>query len=163
MSLDNQLQLVKDVKKALYGDENKILNDPKKAFQITKTVASILRNEGIGLVNKPGADNGEGYSTDKIMLPNGDMWDILGSSETDATPQWSKVPDTQPSNLWRIPIIVEDPRGKIPPIDGNDNTNGDNTKISDKLVEISNKLVELKKLVNEQNALLHEVVLALTE
>ena len=60
------------------------------AFQITKRVAWLLREEGFGLIAK-GGNHCEGYSVDAVILPSGLHYDILVDAGTFNGPSWNLV------------------------------------------------------------------------
>jgi hypothetical protein len=100
VELHDQLALVTEVRNALYPDKiGQPLNDPAKAFAITKRVAWRLRQFGVGLVKaKPGsANNVEGYTSDVVALASGVHWDTLvDGNEGAAFPAWAR--EENPAN-----------------------------------------------------------------
>jgi len=79
------------------------LSGPCGAFAITKHVAWALKKTGAGLLSKPGGNNCEGYATDVIVYPDGQLVDILGDGGGANTPQWAEGEDIDPSR-WRPPV-----------------------------------------------------------
>lgn len=109
--LQNQLALVTEVRNALYPNMvGQPLNNPAKAFQVTKGVAWRLKHLGIGLVKaKPGSDNNvEGYTNDIVALRDGHHWDVLIAGGEEAFPNWAL--EENPANnppiaaRWSEPI-----------------------------------------------------------
>ena len=92
-ALHNQLALVTEVRNTLYPNMvGKPLNDPKKAFAITKHVAWRLRAHGVGLVKaKQGSSNNvEGFTSDIVALASGVHWDVLVDGNEGASfPNWA--------------------------------------------------------------------------
>ena len=92
-TLHNQLALVTEVRNTLFPNlVGKPLNDPKKAFAVTKNVAWRLRAHGVGLVKaKQGSDNNvEGFTSDIVALANGVHWDVLVDGNGGAAfPNWA--------------------------------------------------------------------------
>lgn len=98
------------------------------AFEITSRVAWLLRAEGWGLIFKNPGQNGcsyptrERYAVDAIMLPGGQVVDMLINSETENTPAW-QLKDITDRSLWRQPferdagVPVPTP-GPVPPPPG---------------------------------------------
>lgn len=89
------------------------LQGPCGAFEITKRVVWALRSEGCGLLDKPGGNNCQGYSTDFVIYPDGHGYDILVSAGDINGPSWQDggVAD---ASRWRPPIdpldtIIVDP------------------------------------------------------
>src|SRR3954470_21064862 len=64
------------------------LAGPCGAFQITKRVAWMLRNEGAGLLSKTTGNNCDGFATDIIAYPGGHIFDILVSGGDVNGPSW---------------------------------------------------------------------------
>lgn len=75
------------------------------AFEITKRVAWGLRHEGAGLQFKSTGANCGSRAVGIIMFPTGRAVDILGDAGGANTPQWTAIPDLDPT-LYRAP---EDP------------------------------------------------------
>lgn len=68
------------------------LSGPCGAFEITKLVTWRLANSTeptIGILDKPTGNNCDGYSVDIACYPDGSIYDIIGSSGEDNTPQWN--------------------------------------------------------------------------
>jgi hypothetical protein len=64
----------------------------ERAFRITNEVAWRHRDEGFGLRKKPDGNNYLGYAVDIVFHKSTIQFvDVLGSSETLGTPQWSEV------------------------------------------------------------------------
>lgn len=111
-ALHNQLALVTEVRNTLFPNlVGKPLNDPKKAFAVTKNVAWRLRAHGVGLVKaKQGsANNVEGFTSDIVALANGVHWDVLVDGHDGAAfPNWAM--EENPANYppiaarWVPPI-----------------------------------------------------------
>jgi hypothetical protein len=78
---------------------------PCGAFAITKRVAWGLRGAGIGLLDKPGGNQCDGYSVDVLVLPGGgDIVDILSDGGGQNTPSWYvREREVDPSR-WRPPV-----------------------------------------------------------
>lgn len=119
-ALHNQLALVTEVRNTLFPNMvGKPLNDPKKAFAITKNVAWRLRAHGVGLVKaKQGSDNNvEGFTSDIVALANGVHWDVLvDGNEGAAFPNWAM--EENPANYPPIAarwVPALDPRGTPAP------------------------------------------------
>lgn len=116
-ALKDQRALVTEVRNTLYPDMiGRPLNDPARAFQITKHVAWRLRAHGVGLVKaKPGsANNVEGFTNDIVALSNGAHWDVLIGGDGDAFPSWSLVEEQHwPAIVSRWTPAV-DPAGDGP-------------------------------------------------
>ena len=118
-ALRNQLALVTEVRNTLFPNMvGKPLNDPKKAFAITKNVAWRLRAHGVGLVKaKQGSDNNvEGFTSDIVALANGVHWDVLVDGNEGASfPNWAM--EENPANYPAIAarwVPAVDPRGTTP-------------------------------------------------
>jgi hypothetical protein len=164
VEIPNHLELVKRVKRDLYGSEDVVLNDERKAFQITKNVAWQLKHLGIGLVWREGrSPNIDGYSVDKIIHTDGRIWDVLEKSETLAKPFWhGPLTDLRP-DIYRpavdpgnsIPVDPADPVDPNNPPDNGDT--GDSVKavlaMMMKLIEQNERIIvqneEIKKSFNE--------------
>jgi hypothetical protein len=121
--LHNQLALVTEVRNTLFPNMvGKPLNDPKKAFAITKNVAWRLRAHGIGLVTaKQGsANNVEGFTSDIVALANGVHWDVLVDGHDGASfPNWAM--EENPANYPPIAarwVPAVDPGGTPAPDPG---------------------------------------------
>jgi hypothetical protein len=76
------------------------------SFMITNAVAWQLRGSGAGILAKPGGHrcevNGQGYSVDVIIFPDGYTYDVLTSSSDPGTtgengPNWQPDPLADPS------------------------------------------------------------------
>ena len=81
------------------------LSGPCGAFKIVKHVAWGLRSFGVGLLSKPGGNNCEGYSTDYLVLYNGDGIDILGDAGGLNNPTWQVKPgEFANQDRWRKPL-----------------------------------------------------------
>ena len=100
-------------------------NEPlgnKRAWQITNEVAWRHRDESFGLRFKPDGNNyvhnGVGYAVDIVFhRPTNQFVDVLGSSETAGTPQWSHAEGAMPHE-WRAaidPATIDGP--VVPPVD----------------------------------------------
>lgn len=80
------------------------LTGPCGAFEITKRVAWALRSQGVGLLDKPGGNNCQGYSVDYLVFPDMSGRDILGDGGGENIPQWSGDPNEPPGTFagrWR--------------------------------------------------------------
>lgn len=95
------------------------LSGPCGAFQIVKRVAWALRHDGYGLLGgkNPAQNgctvNGERYSVDWILKPNGIGRDILGDAGNANSPQWGHEEHADPS-LYRPAIDPGD--AIVPPV-----------------------------------------------
>lgn len=65
------------------------LSGPCGAFAITQRVAWELRSTGAGLLSKPAGNNCDGYATDIICYPNGQLIDILTDGGGANGPSWN--------------------------------------------------------------------------
>jgi len=103
-------------------DDNGELTNPlgnKRAWQITNEVAWLHRGEGFGLRFKPTGNNwiqnGVAYAVDIVFhKPSNQFVDVLGSSETVGTPQWSHAIGAV-ADEWRAPIDPATITGPYPP------------------------------------------------
>jgi len=100
------LELVQKVRDKLYPG-NRPLNDRVKAFQITKHVAWILRNEGWKLVAaKTGSlNNVEGHTADIIAKDDGFHVDILEDGEGKAFAAWQEHHDQAEKDAIRPRVV----------------------------------------------------------
>lgn len=93
------------------------LAGPCGAFEITKRVAWVLRAQGVGLLDKPGGNNCQGYSVDYLVFPDFSGRDILGDGGGENAPQWSGEPN-EPAGAfagrWRAPFDPGDVVGPAP-------------------------------------------------
>ncbi len=92
------------------------LTGPCGAFEITKRVAWALRAQGVGLLDKPGGNNCQGYSVDYLVFPDGSGRDILGDGGGENIPQWGGEPSEAPGTFtgrWRAPFDPGD--AALPP------------------------------------------------
>lgn len=109
-----QVEVVQAVKNDLVSRHIN-LSGPCGAFEITKRVAWILRAQGVGLLDKPGGNNCQGYSVDYVVFPDMSGRDILGDGGGENIPQWSGEPN-EPAGAfagrWRAPF---DPGDTITP------------------------------------------------
>lgn len=64
------------------------ITGPCGAFKITKRVAWVLRAEQAGLLDKPGGNQCEGFATDVVAYPSGQIFDILSDGGTENGPAW---------------------------------------------------------------------------
>lgn len=65
------------------------LTGPCGAFEITRNVAwGLSKISAAGLLSKPQGNNCEGYATDIICYPNGQIIDILGDGGGQNNPIW---------------------------------------------------------------------------
>lgn len=85
---------------------------PCNVFAITRRVAWILKDEGIGYVKK-GGNNCEGHSVDALMYRDGTVIDTLISSGEANTPAWNNV-GTRPLTDWEAPTDPGDTGGQPP-------------------------------------------------
>lgn len=81
------------------------------AFQITNTVAWLLRRRGAGILDKPGGahceyplGSGNFYATDIIIFQDGVYADILGDGGGANNPQWAWASDKLDYTRWRPPV-----------------------------------------------------------
>ncbi len=89
------------------------------AFEITKRVAWVLRAQGVGLMEKSGGNNCQGYSTDWLVFLDFSGRDILTDSGGENGPAWSPEPNDPPGTYagrWRAPfdpgdVVVVPPPG----------------------------------------------------
>ena len=83
------LQLVTAIKNQLLA-QGVDLAGPCGAFAITKRVAWALRSTGAGLLSKRSGNHCDGYATDILCYPTGQIRDILGDGGGANTPLWSE-------------------------------------------------------------------------
>lgn len=83
---------------------------PARAWTIVNETALQLqaRGEDAGLLEKTSGNQYLGFSTDRLLYRTGELFDILGNSEGEATPQWMFEGQVAPT-LWRPPL------GDVPP------------------------------------------------
>lgn len=114
-----QVELVQAVKNDLVARHVDI-SGPCGAFEITKRVAWILREQGYGLLDKPSGNNCQGYSIDFLVTPALGGIDILGDAGGDNTPAWgeSEPPGTF-AGRFRAPFDPGDTPTPPPPPGGN--------------------------------------------
>ena len=117
--LGNQLPLVTEVRNTLFPSlVGQPLNDPEKAFFVTRHVAWRLRHLGVGLVKaKPGSSNNvDGFTSDIVALASGAHWDVLVDGHDGAAfPNWALEHD--PANYPPIAarwVPASDPGGVTP-------------------------------------------------
>ena len=91
------------------------LAGPCGAFQITRRVAWLLREEGTGLLAKAEGNNCDGYATDVLCYPDGAIVDILGDSGGANIPTWQNRGFVDPA-LYRPPIEPPDEIPAPPPV-----------------------------------------------
>lgn len=94
--------------KAWLQSEGHNLNGPCGAFDIVKNVVWYLfvsGSYGVGLLEKSGGNQCDGYATDIVMYStmHGQIIDILGDGGGNNTPQWG-VSDTVDPARWRPPV-----------------------------------------------------------
>ena len=79
---------------------------PCGAFAITKRVAWGLRGAGIGLLDKSGGNQCDGYSVDGLVLAGGggDLVDILSDAGNTNTPSWYVREQEVDPSRWRPPV-----------------------------------------------------------
>lgn len=71
------------------------LDFAERAFAITQRVAWVLRDQGCGLLIKPGGDNVIQFgryslSTQRVCFPDGTIYDIIGGAgDGSCSPQWN--------------------------------------------------------------------------
>lgn len=111
--MNSHLDTVKSAKILVankFGEE--FLHSPCGAFEITKTTAWLLKDNGeeIGLVDKPSGNNCSGYSIDVLMDKFGEAADILADSGGENDPVWNPIAPIDISR-WRPPI---DPGNQVP-------------------------------------------------
>lgn len=153
MSIPNHLDVVQAARTyyAAYAG-------PQRAYLIVNKVAWDLRAEGAGMFFK---DSGTAYlqrSLDIVIYkPAGETFDILGSAETDAVPQWNRTAPTGFGDVarWRQavdPATIEHPD---PP--------DDLTARVEALEADSKKQAEQIRILGDQMGLLQSDILSLTE
>jgi hypothetical protein len=86
------------------------------AFEITKRVAWILRNDGWGFLVAPvGGENCNGFRTDKLVTQAGLFVDLLVDAGNTNGPAWQERGATPPEiAAWRAPMPVDDPATPAP-------------------------------------------------
>jgi hypothetical protein len=87
--MSNHLDIVQQVKAELEA-KGVSLSGPCGAFAITKRVAWRLRAEGAGLLDKPGGNNCEGFATDIVCYPSGQIVDVLSDGGGINGPTWQE-------------------------------------------------------------------------
>lgn len=122
------------------------------AFNITMRVAWLLRQEGAGLLDKPGGNNCHGYSVDYVIFTDGRGVDILGDAGGLNKPMWDEhPPDPQLSGRWRAPI---DP-GDTPPVPHVPDPPGVETLVAlvaDRVLEVEQKIETLSVVIDSHAA-----------
>lgn len=89
----NVVQAAKDELEARGVD----LSGPCGAFAIVELAAWRLRDEGAGLLDKPGGNNCQGFATDIIAYPDGEIYDVLvGAGDTNGA-SWQGPDMVDPS------------------------------------------------------------------
>jgi hypothetical protein len=82
------------------------LSGPCGAFAIVRRVAWGLRAVGYGLLDKPGGNNCEKFSTDVIVCPNRrDIVDLLQDGGGANTPLWLVRENEVSPDRWRAPVL----------------------------------------------------------
>lgn len=107
---------------------------PEQIHLLLREVAKVVHG---GLFPKTQGNNCLGFSCDIICFAGQPtMYDVLGSSETDATPQWVAVPNDTRACKMDFGDVIIDPPPIDPPV------NNDDVKLL--LLKISVVLEEIK-------------------
>lgn len=108
MFIPNHLALVQNVKVRLQS-EGASLDGPCGAWRITNEVAWALRNEGAGLLDKPGGNNCRGYATDIVCYSDGTKVDILGDGGGANQPTWNVLDEPPQPERFRPALDPSEP------------------------------------------------------
>lgn len=98
MSIPNHVEVVA-AQKEIYKN---LPLGPERSWKITNGTAWALRDIGAGIYHKSGGENYNGYSVDIVVFKSGELYDVLGKSETEDNPQWMQVVGDVTN--WRAPI-----------------------------------------------------------
>lgn len=122
------------------------LSGPCGAFEITRRVAWILKDEGAGLLAKPSGNNCNGFSVDVVCYRDGTWVDCLVNAETENRPAWQVGADRLDPTRWAAPA---DPGDVLPtPAPGGDPAPAAGDEI-DRLVTNSEHLIDVMEALEE--------------
>jgi len=96
--------------------QNVSLVGPCGAFEITRRVAWLLRDEGAGLLMKNNGNNCAGYAVDIIAYTDGTIVDILVKGGGDEDAAGNPIPGTGNGPAWQVNPVKVDPTRWAPPV-----------------------------------------------
>lgn len=106
------------VVKQVLEDRGVDLSGPEGAFEITKRVAWMLRDDGAGLLAKSAGNNAHGFAVDIIAYQTGGYVDCLIDAGGVNTPAWQMHSDLVDPSRWRPASDPGDvPAPPAPPVD----------------------------------------------
>jgi hypothetical protein len=121
------------------------LSGPCGAFEITRRVAWILKDEGAGLLAKPSGNNCNGLSVDVVCYRDGTWVDCLVNAETENRPAWQVGADKLDPSRWVPPPAVD---AAAPPPDVNEPVGSHADDTIDSLVTNSEHLIDVMEALD---------------